>query len=154
MVQEPLLPKLPKKRPDRIYGLQQTENFARALKALAPSRELRSSPFGEGSEPLLYPFLIVEAKSQKSGAGFDAIEMQTAFPIRTLLKLQHDLNDAVGESPGNSPLIWFFANRGEDWRLYCGYETKVDNMVKNVSYLPLARCSTYRFVVVARLNLS
>jgi hypothetical protein len=65
---------------------------------------------------VLYPFLLVEAKSEKGSPGFESIESQSAFPIRALLKLQHDLGAAT-ESEIN-PLVWFLANQGEEWRVY------------------------------------
>jgi hypothetical protein len=75
---------------------------------------LRRSPFGDGR--VLYPFLIIEAKSEKGSTGFESIENQTAFPIRTLLKLQNDLSIASGTSI--KPLVWFLANQGDEWRVY------------------------------------
>jgi hypothetical protein len=48
---------------------------------------IRTSPFKEGVEPLLFPFLVLEAKSEKSSNGFEDIQTQTAFPILALLKL-------------------------------------------------------------------
>jgi hypothetical protein len=67
---------------------------------------------------VLYPFLIIEAKSEKGGTGFESIETQTAFPIRTLLKLQKDLSIASGISL--KPLVWFLANQGDKWVFYGG----------------------------------
>jgi hypothetical protein len=68
---------IPKQEPDRTHGLQLTRNFDTLPSASAmntrgfgyrPSvREAtRSSPFREGTGPLLFPFLILEAKSEKS----------------------------------------------------------------------------------------
>jgi len=77
---------LPKQKPDRIYGLKETSNLKELLK---PHTILRHSPFTDGL--LWYPFLILEAKPEISGHGFSAVEDQTAFPIRTLLKIQFEL---------------------------------------------------------------
>ncbi|KAI9881087.1 MAG: hypothetical protein M1830_008245 [Pleopsidium flavum] len=144
IIHEPILKsELPKQeQPDRVYGLQQTKNFEKLLsEPVVPSIDsnvvrkpvgetIKSSPFPEDGEPQLFPFLIVEAKSEKGHDGFDAIEMQTAFPIRTLLKLQQDLLNTVAEHESkDSPLVWFFANRGDDWRVYCGYTAKKDGVV-------------------------
>ena len=52
---------------------------------------IRCSPFKAESDPLLFPFLVLEAKSESSQAGFDDIQTQTAFPIWSLLKLQEGL---------------------------------------------------------------
>lgn len=131
IIHDPLLrSKLPKQEPDRVYGLQETNNFEKLLSTPVPSalandanvtlRELvRNSPFKDGVEPLLFPFLILEAKSGKSSSGFYEIQTQTAFPIFALLKLQEDLLAQVQDGGvANGPLIWFFANRGDAWRVY------------------------------------
>ena len=97
--------------PDRVFGLRETRAFTDNAFALAG---LRRSPFGDGR--VLYPFLIIEAKSEKGSRGFESIEMQTAFPIRTLLKLQNDLSTASGS--GIKPLVWFLANQGDEWKVY------------------------------------
>lgn len=100
------------KRPDRVYGLSMSSSFA-------PFRErlTKSSPFKGGHT--LFPFLLVEAKSEKSASGFDQIERQTALSIRTCLKLQVDL-----ETESNQvldPLVWFFGFTGDVWRLYMAF---------------------------------
>jgi hypothetical protein len=99
------------RQPDRVFGLSQTKVFKEHITS---QRQLRHSPFADGN--VLYPFLIIEAKSEKGSSGFDSIESQTAFPIRTLLKLQQDLS-SVCETSVN-PLVWFLANQGDEWRLY------------------------------------
>ena len=131
IIHDPLLrSQLPKQEPDRVYGLQETNNFEKLLSTPVPSalandanvtlRELvRNSPFKDGVEPLLFPFLILEAKSGKSSSGFYEVQTQTAFPIFALLKLQEDLLARVQDGGiANGPLIWFFANRGDAWRVY------------------------------------
>lgn len=83
---------------------------------------IKFSPFKEGIEPLLFPFLILEAKSEGSAQGFDAIQTQTAFPIWALLRLQEDLHSRATDAElGTSPLVWFFANRGDAWRVFGCY---------------------------------
>lgn len=99
--------------PDRVFGLRHTKAFEESVPALAG---LRRSPFRDSE--VLYPFLIIEAKSEKNGPGFESIETQTAFPIRTLLKLQKDLSIASGISL--KPLVWFLANEGDKWGVYGG----------------------------------
>ena len=99
------------KEPDRVIGLRDTEVF----RELASAREgLRLSPFRDGN--VLFPFLIIEAKSEKRGSGFASIESQVAFPIRALLKLQYDLSSASRSSV--RPLVWFLANQGVEWLVY------------------------------------
>lgn len=137
---------LPKQEPDRVYGLQATRNFQKLLskpamnssvdgERLSIGEAIRTSPFREGVEPLLFPFLVLEAKSEKSSNGFEDIQTQTAFPILALLKLQEGLQARVedGISEAGS-LVWFFANRGDAWRVYGCYVT-ADNPPRYVSFI-------------------
>jgi hypothetical protein len=116
--------------------VQATRNFDSLLSAPAMNTRgfgerpnirdaIRSSPFREGSEPLLFPFLILEAKSEKSSNGSDDIQAQTAFPIWALLKLQEDLQAKVSDMESEfAPLAWFFASGGDAWRVYGCYTTE------------------------------
>lgn len=106
---------LSKQKPDRIFGLKQTSELQFCLK---PQTNLRHSPFSDGL--LSYPFLILEAKKESGTYGFSDVEDQTAFPIRTLLKIQQALQDASAPATINKvgPLVWFLANRGDEWRVY------------------------------------
>jgi hypothetical protein len=72
---------------------------------------------------MLFPFLVLETKSEKGQDNFNAIQMQTAFSIRTLLKMQADLQLAIGEQLDclEAPLVWFFASKGEQWRVSACY---------------------------------
>lgn len=118
---------LPKKKPDRIFGLKKTKAFAEILdvKKGYNNEASRCSPFKENTDPLLFPFLIIEAKPERRSAGFKEIQIQTALPIWELLKLQESIRVEVpGESHSGSPLIWFFANRGDSWRVYGCYVTQ------------------------------
>lgn len=156
---------LPKQEPDRVYGLQATRNFQKLLSkpivtcpinGMHPSigETIRASPFKEGLEPLLFPFLILEAKSEKSSNGFGDIQNQTAFPIMALLKLQEDLRAKVGDiAPEASPLVWFFANRGDAWRVY-GCYVIADNPPRYVSNLPTLNIKTTLFDGLPRNDLS
>jgi hypothetical protein len=131
IIHDPLIGShLPRQEPDRVYGLQATKNFDQLLSQTASGplgasggttvgERVRSSPFKEGTEPLLFPFLILEAKSESSSNGFGDIQIQTAFPIFALLKLQENLQaEAKASELGAIPLVWFFANRGDAWRVY------------------------------------
>lgn len=94
---------------------------------------IRITPFKQVGDPLLFPFLILEAKSAK-GEDFYSIQLQTAFPIRTLLKMQSDLQNECGQliSWQGGPLVWFLSNRGEDWRVAACF---VDNTNGEASYV-------------------
>lgn len=117
--------------PDRVYGLKQTESFELLLdgadkRTPLSTRSLRDtvefSPFNPGGEPLLYPFLIMEAKSSKGDDHMEA-QMQTAFVIRRLLKLQSDLKRAAGEESQweTGPLVWFLSWRAEQWSISAAF---------------------------------
>ena len=97
------------KRPDRVYGLSITGSFDRSKERLA-----KFSPFKE--KHTLFPFLVVEAKSETSRYGFHGIEQQTALSLRTCLKIQTDLE--MDSNQVLDPLVWFIGFRGEAWRLY------------------------------------
>jgi hypothetical protein len=110
------LENLPKKgvkvrQPDRVFGLANSLIFEQYIPA---RKDIRHSPFADGK--VFYPFLVIEAKSEKGSPGFKSIESQTAFPIRTLLQLQENLAKSTGIKL--DPLVWFFANQGDEWRVY------------------------------------
>ena len=103
---------LQKRKPDRVFGLSRTKSldyYSRADSA----EDLRHSPFQDAD--MLYPFLILEAKSEGRGPGFESIETQTAFPIRTCVKLQEDLRRR--SSGSLNPLLWFVSYEGDEWRI-------------------------------------
>ncbi|KAL5358284.1 hypothetical protein BJX96DRAFT_146279 [Aspergillus floccosus] len=114
--------------PDRIYGLRDTGSLKKALDSInkhtafvGDVKTLRDtievSPFDDEGEQLLFPFLIMEAKSGKHG-DTAAVEMQTAFCIRRLLKLQLELRNAGEYVCGTfEPLVWFLSWSGERWNV-------------------------------------
>ncbi|KAF4175461.1 hypothetical protein CNMCM8060_007286 [Aspergillus lentulus] len=129
---ELLRSQLPKQGPDRVLGLQNTRNLDSLLQSpvrpdLAKQQDdmvsdiLKTTPFESQADPLLFPFLLLEAKSETSSSGFDAIQVQSAFPIYALLKLQEELRSCVDLSSGEErfePLVWFLASRGDQWKVY------------------------------------
>ncbi|OBT89299.1 hypothetical protein VE02_02609 [Pseudogymnoascus sp. 03VT05] len=120
---------LPKKKPDRVFGLKKTKAFAKILdvEGRDNDEDSRCSPFKDSIDPLLFPFLIIEAKPEKKSVGFDETQTQTAFPIWELLRLQESIRaEASRESQSACPLVWFFANRGDSWRLYGCYVTQTE----------------------------
>lgn len=121
------------RRPDRIFGLENTAMFDRYISNKENER-FRHSPFADGK--VLYPFLVIEAKSEKGSPGFESIESQTAFPIRSLLQLQDRL--ARHSEIEMNPLLWFLANQGDEWRVYAA----VMNSSKFVSISPSNRQPT------------
>ena len=128
-IPDPVLEELPKQRPDRYFGLKATSNLERLLRRPVQTdadREVgdlvRTSPLKWESSPPLFPFLAIEAKSDSAQVGFADIQIQTAFPIWTLLTLQKDLQShRTSDSGRPKPLVWFLGYRGSDWRVYSCY---------------------------------
>ena len=117
-------------RPDLIYGFVETRRFREALNKLPAEseNEIQYRSFVKNaSYPIIFPFLVCEAKSEQSTDSFRDIEDQTMFTIHTLLKIQEELqNESAkhGISPLTCPMVWFFAYRGANWRIYICYTKK------------------------------
>jgi hypothetical protein len=117
------------KNPDRVIGLRITNRLDRILNetegvAGEPVGDLiRTNPFKPGCKPLLFPFLVLEAKSEKSPDTFSKIDLQSGFAIRHLLQLQLGLRNATiaNRQLGTQPLVWYLSNRGEVWRVSGAY---------------------------------
>ncbi|KAL4964975.1 uncharacterized protein BDV14DRAFT_174059 [Aspergillus stella-maris] len=103
---------LSRHRPDRVVGLGQTPELAHLL---AANPRVLATVNGDDGD-MFFPFLVLEAKSEKNSVGFESIERQTVFPIRAMLGLQRALQEASGVQ--TDPLVWFLANRGDEWRIY------------------------------------
>ncbi|EER25114.1 hypothetical protein CPC735_017160 [Coccidioides posadasii C735 delta SOWgp] len=103
------------RQPDIIVGLSETPELKNASEEY---QGLVFSPIkGEGCG--VFHFLILEAKSESGGPGFSSVEIQTAFPIKTVLNVQKALNEATGNTI--LPLVWFLAYQGDEWRVYACY---------------------------------
>jgi hypothetical protein len=135
---------LPERKPDRVYGLCQTSNFEERLcspakgilddasedaiadiqSAVEANGEellvqdfLQATPFHQRGEPLLFPFLIPEAKSEE-GRGHRNCGAQTSLPIWGLLKAQERLSElscSLDELGG--PFVWYISYLGDSWRV-------------------------------------
>lgn len=134
-------------QPDRVYGLRKTNRLERLLCWTEDKRveaggkmigeSVQSTPFRPDGEPIIFPFLALEAKSEKGRDAFSDIETQTAFTIRSLLTLQENLRIAAGEDSEweSGPLVWFLANKGEQWRVaaaYIDYKSGIRNYVSAI----------------------
>lgn len=105
-------------KPDRVVGLSRTSRFKDVISDLrCDCQKDLTRELIKNRTKSLYPFLVVEAKKEKNAPGFRAIERQSAFPIRRLLKTQYKLQEAI-KMEFEPPLIWFLAFQGEEWRLY------------------------------------
>ncbi|KAH8693862.1 hypothetical protein BGW36DRAFT_429892 [Talaromyces proteolyticus] len=124
-------PSIPKK-PDAIFGLRHTRNIENLLNdtarigtrkdqdGLLVQELLGPSPISKEGDSLSFPFLVLEAKSGRAGeSDWYSIQLQSAFPVWTLLNTQKSLKTLTGNSSRGktSPLVWLLMNRGEDWRV-------------------------------------
>ena len=129
-------------KPDRVYGLRETKRFDNVLSSSCTSatkqgctvrESITCSPFSPTADPLLFPFLILEAKSAK-GNSWDEIQTQTAISLRTLLQLQQKLEDFAEPdiSWESGPLVWFLSNKGEEWRVAASFVERSSMTSKHV----------------------
>jgi hypothetical protein len=119
-----------KERPDRFIGLTETENFRVLLNSHDNRKPLNEGwkrirdtvkvTFKEELTPLLFPFMIMEAKSGKSGFDVQAIAAQTIYCIEDLLRMQLNLRTAAGKTTFQ-PLIWFIGYAGQSWHISACY---------------------------------
>jgi len=134
-----------RKRPDRVLGLQGTEIFRKYLgRIYAHDKSTKlvedvidiKLPNQRPGAPLLFPFLILEAKAE-ANKGVTSAEIQTLFPIRNALELQYKLM----KTPGNrydtlgGPLLWFLFNAATYWRVYGAIVREENNVPHYVSWL-------------------
>ncbi|KAL4800581.1 hypothetical protein BDV19DRAFT_384394 [Aspergillus venezuelensis] len=111
-MQEILDRKLARHKPDRVIGIRR----AGELDDLLSQPPDTNATVVKGDIDMCFPFLVLEAKSEKNSVGFGSIERQTAFPIRTMLNVQRGLE--VASLKSLTPLVWFLANQGDEWRVY------------------------------------
>jgi hypothetical protein len=146
------------RRPDRILGFQDTGSLARRLDArqldqldpiahrlqeeagIVTIREtLECSVLNHKSRLLLFPFLVIEAKSE-AGESISACNRQTAFPIWKMLKIQEELQSRSDKSLDyGGPLLWYIAYRGEQWVLSGCYTVEKEGKTCYVGLLPRIR---------------
>jgi hypothetical protein len=132
-----------REKPDRVYGLRRTNKLQRLLLCTNNRCEgkligdvVKTSPFLADGDPVLFPFLVLEAKSDKSADSFKDIEVQTAFSIRELLRLQDDLYQAANGTRDEAhmrPFVWFISYRGEQWRVSAAFVEKKKGVCHYVS---------------------
>ncbi|KAJ5170462.1 uncharacterized protein N7500_003245 [Penicillium coprophilum] len=110
-----MIPEDGRRNPDYVIGLLKRENspLSRAMDIPAG---ISCTPLDTGDH-VLFPFLILEAKSGEYCPDFSAIEKQTAFPIRKLVNLQKSIARRT-EERSHYPIVWFLAFKGEDWKIH------------------------------------
>lgn len=121
-----------KERPDAVYGLQRTRRFEELLRGL-PDPNARCTIY-ENNE-IIFPFLILEAKSETSKDNFHDINNQTGLAIREMLNLQIELFKLAGRSYGENvgPIVWYIATRGDLWKIHVAYVNMVQGKPHYVS---------------------
>ncbi|CEL08099.1 hypothetical protein ASPCAL11252 [Aspergillus calidoustus] len=77
-------------KPDRVISLERTHDIKRLM---AANDDITPTVIKNDMDSC-FPFLVIEAKSEKGTVGFDSIERQTAFPIRAMLDIQKRLETA------------------------------------------------------------
>jgi hypothetical protein len=149
-----------KRRTDRVYGMRQTTNFEEMLnKVLDDTNEssiaavmrtidsdaeevlvrgfIQATPYHRRGEPLLFPFLMMEAKSE-DGGGFSKCGIQTSLPIWSLLKGQEKLSELGAQLHElGGPLVWYIAYLGDEWRVSGCCTTVERGQTTYVSCVPL-----------------
>ena len=114
-------------KPDRVFGLRKTARFAKLLKERTRTGKnieevLQASPFRQEAAALIFPFLVVEAKSEKGDSCLSRTQLQTASSIMTLLRLQQNLASVEKHvSSPLTPVVWFLSNKGEHWNVAVGF---------------------------------
>lgn len=138
--------KLRQRRPDRIIGFQETHSVGEALDhnarrlqddaGLQTIRDMvECTVLNHKSGLLLFPFLVIEAKSD-AGENFRACDAQTAFPIWKMLNIQEELQAKTHlKLTYGGPLLWYIAYRGNDWRISACYTDDIDGEHSYVSLL-------------------
>lgn len=118
--------------PDRVYGLRQTWTLSQLLSQRDPREghedqtiedSLSPSLYPKETNPTVFPFLLVEAKSASSAGSIKGINRQVALTVEKMLRIQDGLRNAAGSESKwiAGPLVWCFLYRGSSWRLCAGY---------------------------------
>lgn len=105
---------IPCRKPDRVFGLNVTSKMKSYIRKIP---DLKHTPF-TGADDIVYPFLICEAKAgvrKYAMLEFEKIDTQTAFPIRSCLKLQKRLFEA--SKARSNPLVWYVPYSGDYWKI-------------------------------------
>lgn len=126
------------RQPDRVFGLRNTEYFSRLLAACAGDEPIEYSTLCK-TTPLIFPFLLLESKSE-GGGGFPGVYEQSAQPLQSFLQLQDKLQARAGvPNELNKSLVWFLAHRGRDWQVLAAY-TNYDSEEGSAESVRCPRC--------------
>lgn len=118
------------RRADRIYGLQLGTAFERVQEGVDEEHPIRAllheQPVrADSGMKLLFPYLLIEAKSDDAGYGWDQILFECAVATYICLEAQQRVRSTASNAGvsgwKSGPLLWLFTNRGADWRMYAAY---------------------------------
>lgn len=127
------------KQPDRAFGLRNTNQLSQLLSIYnggspIPYSALINTASNNTKPPLVFPFLLLESKSEE-GDGFSKIYEQSALPLQSFLRLQDQLQARTGVPKNlNKSLVWFLAHRGSDWKILAAYTYHEDGPAESVRY--------------------
>jgi hypothetical protein len=130
--------------PDKVIALQQCGALLWLLQQQDPradfsgqtlEQSLRPSLFPGQENPIVFPFLLEESKSEVAGSSFRKVDQQIALILEEALLIQDRLRKASGKKDKwiSGPLVWYFSNKGAHWRVAAGYISDGTNGAKLVS---------------------
>lgn len=152
-------------KPDAIFGLRETSNIENLLydtrkpgvgESIADNSDRKlhelldpsplAQPVSARFDKILFPFLVSEAKSGTSGNDWYSIDLQTAFPIKAFLDTQNRLRQATGRWSRwhAGPLVWYFSNKGEDWRLSAACLAEGEPRNGTIDYMGYVSAKSFR----------
>lgn len=145
-------------RPDKVFGLRGTGILQNLVSNLVPPGQTTVGdlakealgpnplklPMEQTTNPLWFPFLVMEAKSGKSDRDWHSIHLQTCFAIRTFIESQNRLLLAAGTGSKwlSRPMVWYFSQRGCDWRLSIAFLELGEPKPHTISNLEMV-CAVY-----------
>ena len=137
--------KLKRKReiPDKVFSLRMTGTLHWLLKHKDKREEysgqtveeaLSPTLFPQNWSPMVFPFLLVESKTDSSTDSFQAIHQQLALLANESLLIQDRLRKAASSTKWIAgPLVWCLSHKGPWWQLSAGYNTDKKKRVRVVS---------------------
>lgn len=160
-----------RENPDRVYGLRKTRNIELLLYGIAaqrpepgvnrdadqtdqiPGSRFMNQPMNAKGDHQLFPFSVLEAKTGSSDE-WHAINMQTAFSIRTFLETQRELYSAASAWSDwqAGPMVWFFSNKGKNWRLCAAYTEDAPAELDCIGTTVYVSVILHIFICVLRLK--
>ena len=137
-------------RPDRIFGLRRPAGFEQVQHELE-RRCIKLSIHKQEANFLIFPFLVLEAKSHESSDSFDDIDMQTAYAILETLRIQSELAKAankMGSDDFQGAFAWYISYKGEHWRVHVAFTEFENQRLAYVSYPKGSAIPDERYILI------